>query len=265
MDHRGETNLDADRGAPGTSRVRHGGGRHRYEDRKGGPTYRPKVPNRDRDSDTGEWQLTDSGQWDSSQWDTGQWQRATDTGEWHLGDLAALDPESASTGHRPRHLRPDSFWDGIRLAGDDPRWVPTPASAPRSPVVAYPDPASAIPPAGSAPGAAKGRSDRGRMVHAVLHTVAWFVVPLLILFSRMLVRDETSTTDCVAGSACASEGAVATLMAALPRLGLALGVSIVVALVLARINHSWRPAGVGLAAALIGGGLTSAFFQLVSG
>lgn len=258
MDHRGETNLDTDRGAPDT-RGRHGGGRHRYEDRKDGPTYRPKVRNRDRDSATGEWQLTDPGEWDGGQWDTGQWQRVTDTGEWHLGDLAALDPESP--GHRPRHLRQDSFWDGIRLAGDDPRWVPTPASAPRSPVVAYPDPTT-IPPAGSTQGVAE-ESFR-RMVRAVLHTVAWFVVPLLILFSRMLVRDG-STRDCVAGSACAPEGSAATLMAALPRLGLALGVSIVIALVLARINHSWRPAGVGLAAALIGGGLTSAFFQLVGG
>jgi hypothetical protein len=97
MDHRGDTGLDPDRGdGPPTasgSRPRHGGGRHRFEDRQlAQPVYRPELPGHD----TRGWEPAD-------EWDTGQWQWGTDTGEWQLGDLAELDPDGEDQDdHRAR-------------------------------------------------------------------------------------------------------------------------------------------------------------------
>ncbi|GAA3780978.1 hypothetical protein GCM10022225_81700 [Plantactinospora mayteni] len=104
---------------------------------------------------------TDTGQWDGFT-DTGQWDRFTDTTEWRHGELAGL-ARGAETGRddptdggsrdpgRTEADGADTFWSGTRLAGDDPRWMGIPDSAPRSPAVAYPPPARPVSPARSAP------------------------------------------------------------------------------------------------------------------
>ncbi|MFY1688885.1 hypothetical protein [Plantactinospora sp. WMMB782] len=112
---------------------------------------------RDRSTDTGQFdRFTDSGQWD----------RFTDTTEWRRGELAGLAPDarpgrddSARSGRedqagsgfreaaRGEPDAADTFWSGTRLAGDDPRWMGIPDSAPRSPAVAYPPPARPVSPA----------------------------------------------------------------------------------------------------------------------
>ncbi|AVT40013.1 hypothetical protein [Plantactinospora sp. BB1] len=122
---------------------------------------------RDRNTDPGRWdRSTDAGQWDRStdtgQWDrstdTGQWDRFTDTTEWRHGELAGLARDAGSgrdtaadSGARGRERTEsdggDAFWSGTRLAGDDPRWMGIPDSAPRSPAVAYPPPARPVSPA----------------------------------------------------------------------------------------------------------------------
>lgn len=95
-----------------------------------------------RTATTGDWdRLTDSGVHARDEWsrddrepdpltDSGiraiKWDRLSDTGSHSLHDEAAQD-------------RFDAFWTGHRLAGDDPRWVPTPSSAPRSPAITYPE------------------------------------------------------------------------------------------------------------------------------
>ncbi|MFD0974919.1 hypothetical protein [Plantactinospora endophytica] len=90
----------------------------------------------------------ETGQWDGFT-DTGQWDRFTDTTEWRHGELAGLardtgpgrentaDGGSGQAG-RTEPDGGDAFWSGTRLAGDDPRWMGIPESAPRSPAVAYP-------------------------------------------------------------------------------------------------------------------------------
>lgn len=104
----------------------------------------------------------------------------------------------------------------------------------------------------------------------VCYTAGWYVVPVLVLFGWVLTRDNSVPAGCVtdaAGRGCESERAeaVASAAAALPRLGVALGVSVVAALVLRRVGRGWRTASVGLVAALIGGGVTSAVLHLTSG
>ncbi|WP_460914301.1 hypothetical protein [Plantactinospora veratri] len=113
---------------------------------------------RDRNTDPGRWdRSTDTGQWDRST-DTGQWDRFTDTTEWRHGELAGLARDAgggrdttADSGTRDRGRTEsdgaDAFWSGTRLAGDDPRWMGIPDSAPRSPAVAYPAPARPVSPA----------------------------------------------------------------------------------------------------------------------
>jgi len=94
-----------------------GSGRHARDG-----TTRPAADDRDEGIHTGQWErMTDTGSYDPT----------TTTGEWHRL-IGSVDDEPTD-----RH---DGFWSGHRLAGDDPRWVPTPPTAPRSPAVTFPEP-----------------------------------------------------------------------------------------------------------------------------
>ncbi|WBB78348.1 hypothetical protein O7606_19235 [Micromonospora sp. WMMD882] len=92
---------------------------------------------------------TGNGRWDGFT-DTGQWDRFTDTGRWDdTGWVGTGREDDTGLGRRDGGAgaegwpgpRPDGFWSGTRLAGDDPRWMATPTSAPRSPAVTgWPEP-----------------------------------------------------------------------------------------------------------------------------
>lgn len=283
------------------------------------------IDNPDAEDGTGVWSsFSETGRWDRST-DTGQWDRFTDTGVWDRSELAALDePDRRDAGANPPWRDRDAFWSGTRLAGDDPRWMETPTSAPRSPAVAYPRPPRTRPPGPSAAATTgarpaptvpverrtgrggrstqttrgarsaqipqsglaslPGRSNRperrieedlldtepGSHLAAVLYTAAWYAVPVLVFFVWLVTLDNSVPAGCVTdptGGGCDSERAqaLASILGAAPRFGAALMGSLVVALLLRWVSRSWRPASLGLASAVVGGGLSTVLYSVVTG
>ncbi|MFI6758178.1 hypothetical protein ACIBF5_03395 [Micromonospora sp. NPDC050417] len=297
---------------------------------------------RHQTSDTGQWdRITDTGQWDrldetdrpdreaeprvwSSFTDTGQWDRFTDTGVWDRSELDALDEQERRAGGPSWRDRGSDFWSGARLADDDPRWMETPTSAPRSPAVAYPRPPRIRPPddptpttTGSRvaampaeprisrskrggpsvsqvtrssrttpggtpdPAVPPSRSSRrleedlldtepGTHLAAVLYTAAWYAVPVLVFFIWLVTLDNSPPPGCVtdpAGGGCDSDRAQAltSILGAAPRFGAALMGSLVVALLLRWVSKAWRPASLGLASAVVGGGLSTVLYSVITG
>ncbi|GAA2033267.1 hypothetical protein GCM10009779_17860 [Polymorphospora rubra] len=273
---------------------------------------------RERTAETGQW---------SSYTDTGQWNRMTDTGSWapptddppygssadrHGRYRPARDDAESDRSRQARHHRDDEFWSGARLAEDDPRWVGTPATAPRSPAVSFPgttqspdalpDEPGAGPRTGvtipeqsrgrrAATAGSPGRStatrtattrrpatrddglldpDPGGAVASVLYTAAWYAVPLLFFFVWMLTLDNAAPVGCVAdaaGGGCASPrtNAVGSLLDGAPRFGAALATSLGVAVLLRWASGTWRAVSVGLAAAVVGGGLSTVLLSAITG
>lgn len=262
---------------------------------------------------------TDGRGWDRFT-DTGQWDRFTDTTEWDRGELARIDPEALEDRYWPG--QEDTFWSGTRLAGDDPRWMDTPTSAPRSPAVAYPaaDPGrdtvrrratgsvrSVRPdaqPRGGRSGAATrsgtatwtarptgstrrgfgsaslGSSRRlqddlldpnpGGPFLAVLYAAAWYSVPVLVFLVWLLTLDTSVPAGCVTdvtGGGCDSERARAMelVVSAAPRFGTAFASSLVCAVLLRWWGSTWRARSVGLAAAVVGGGISTVLLSVLSG
>ncbi|MGI5212641.1 hypothetical protein [Plantactinospora sp. CA-290183] len=253
--------------------------------------------------------------------DTGQWDRFTDTTEWRRDELVGPEPPGATE-------RGGAGWSGARLAGDDPRWTATPASAPRSPAVSYPASPRSAPPARSggrraavprqrtgtgagwersgassatargggldtaprrrptgrpASGTARRPSPLSRRLEddlldsrpsgplsAVLYAAAWYAVPALLFLVWVLTLDASVPVDCVpelTGGVCRSDRgqAVAALVNAIPRFVAALTASLVLAVLLRWWNDAWRAVTIGLAAAVVGGGLTTVLFSVISG
>ncbi|MEJ3742374.1 hypothetical protein WEI85_03640 [Actinomycetes bacterium KLBMP 9797] len=180
----------------------------------------------------------------------------------------------------------------VRLAGDDPRWVGIPSSAPRSPAVAYrdedDDPRARVPSPRSAPPGDRGRFDRqrpapssyrsrpslvevaeddllqeneladggrrGSVPAAIMATLAWFTVPVLLF----------AVYTFTIGSANRAQ-ALDSLIGSGGRLAAALAFSVVVAVLIRWVSTSWRSVSVGLAAAVVGGGLSTVLLSAISG
>lgn len=252
-------------------------------------------------ADTEQWDRPPGDWWPSDAWDsrggadrqplsdTGAWDRVADTGEW-----PGIDDESGRIDRNPAHPadpstadrretsgrvgnRTEGFWSGLRLAGDDPRWMATPSSAPRSPAVSVPQrtPADRAVPPSMPPLKRVATADRepaedspGTIWSALLATVAWYVVPALVLLAWILTLDGSPPADCAAdtapGCASARAQAAAAIVHSGPRIAAALAASTLVA-VLLRWASSWRAAGVGLAAAVIGGGVSTLMISVVTG
>ncbi|MFI5834357.1 hypothetical protein ACIA5A_11840 [Micromonospora sp. NPDC051300] len=252
-----------------------------------------------------------AGRWDrpEDRWDrtehTGEWDRFTDTG--HLdrvrdtGDRSpAVDPwDRTAPPVREGWASPErveEFWSGTRLAGDDPRWMETPTSAPRSPMVAYPSPRPRPAPRRRSPepvaaggsalrrgmdtigGGSWGRRleddlldpDPGGPLRPLVYTAACYLVPAVLLFLGLVFLDGQAPAGCVtdiSGGGCDSPRAhaFASLSAAAPRFGLALVSSLVVAVLLRQVGTTWRSATVALAAAVVGGGLSTVVISAVTG
>ncbi|WP_422772522.1 hypothetical protein ACN28C_05745 [Plantactinospora sp. WMMC1484] len=305
-------------------------------------------------ADTGRWDRTDPSGWDRST-DTGHWDRFTDTTEWRHGELTGPTREGdggreSAVGGAPgaaadRTAEPetgDAFWSGTRLAGDDPRWMGIPDSAPRSPAVAFPPSARPATPArrqgdlpptprrraeaapvsgragvadrtgvagrGGAVGYARGTGGTGTRagrrpsgagslpsttrtgrpsplsrrleddlldaqpsgpLAAVLYTAAWYAVAVLGIFVWVLTLDASVPVDCVPGvsGGCESERsqAMSALLGGVPRFLAALATGLVVAALVRWFNRTWRAVTVGLAAAVVGGGLSTVIFSAISG
>ncbi|HEX5543051.1 MAG TPA: hypothetical protein VFX60_16065 [Micromonospora sp.] len=234
----------------------------------------------DRPSDTGEWDRTsETGEWARTT-DTGEWRQLTDTGEWSRDDPAAPRQVVGEGDQHVGHGERNSFWEGIRLAGDDPRWMPTPASAPRSPAVGdfvLPDaPPVPLEPrlADTGPPGHRARRDPDAALvgtlRAMLYAAAWYVVPLLAIFVWTLTLDGNAPAGCVTdagGGGCESERAeaITSIVDAAPRFVAAIGASLAAVLLLRWVSRGWQVASVSLAAAVIGGGMSIVFFHLLYG
>ncbi|WBC13119.1 hypothetical protein O7600_18365 [Micromonospora sp. WMMA1998] len=249
--------------------------------------------------------------WDRSEsrWDrtehTGEWDRFTDTGHHERvrdgGDrYAGVDPwDRTAPPVREGWASPEraeEFWSGTRLAGDDPRWMETPPSAPRSPMVAYtaPRPRAAprrrpVEPVRSGGSALRQRvetigagswsrrleddlldPDPGGPLRPLVYTAACYLVPAVLLFLGLVFLNGQAPAGCVTdltGGGCDSPRAhaLASLLAAAPRFGLAMVSSLVVAVLLRQVGTTWRSATVALAAAVVGGGLSTVVISAVTG
>ncbi|MEH0973433.1 hypothetical protein V6U77_20130 [Micromonospora sp. CPCC 205546] len=252
----------------------------------------------DRSGEAGQWDRPDdTGQWNGPD-DTGQWERYADGGD---GDRTAPGSGGGAGEGWPwpgQDERDQGFWSDTRLAGDDPRWADPSVSAPRSPVVPYsaPRPRTASGRRGAGPvGAAtatsaarrraatagpQGRSrrieddlldpDQGGPWRPLFYTFVCYLVPAVLVFVWLLTLDGQVPAGCVTdinGGGCDSprSRALGSLASGLPRFGLALACSLVVALLLRRVGTTWRSASVALAAAVVGGGLSTVMISAVTG
>ncbi|MFV2102218.1 hypothetical protein [Micromonospora sp. LOL_024] len=214
-------------------------------------------------------------------------------------DAAAGAEMWSRAGRAESEPRREGFWPGTRLAGDDPRWVDAPASAPRSPVVGYtaPRPRSApqrrhaAAPLARQVGIAAVRRriesvgngswnrrleddlldpDTGGPWLPLLYTAACYLLPAMVIFVWLLTLDGTPPAGCVtdiSGGGCDSSRARAfgAMVGGIPRFGLALVSSLAVAMLLRRVGTTWRSTTVALAAAVVGGGLSTVMISAVTG
>lgn len=248
----------------------------------------------DRPAPGGGWQQAES-RWDRTE-HTGEWDRFTDTG--YLEPVRdGVDPwDRTAPPVREGWASPEraeAFWSGTRLAGDDPRWMETPTSAPRSPAVAYSAPRPRAVPRGRpvAPagptlrqrvetigGGSWGRRleddlldpDPGGPLRPLVYTVACYLVPAVLVVVGLLFLSGQPPAGCVTditGGGCDSPRthALDSLVSAAPRFGLALVSSLVVAVLLRQVGTTWRSATVALAAAVVGGGLSTVVISAVTG
>jgi hypothetical protein len=96
--------------------------------------------------------------------------------------------------------------------------------------------------------------DPGGPLAAVGFTAAWYSVPVVLFVVYMLVLDGAQQSQ-----------AFATLAGAAPQFGLSLVLSMVVAVGLRWASGTWKAASVGLAAAVMGGGLATVLNSAITG
>ncbi|MEU5944278.1 hypothetical protein ABZ793_01805 [Micromonospora sp. NPDC047465] len=92
----------------------------------------------------------------------------------------------------------------------------------------------------------------------------------MLIFAWLSTLDEQAPAGCVtdiSGGGCDSPRARAlgSLASGLPRFGLALASRLVVTLLLHRVGTTWRSATVALAAAVVGGGVSTVMISAVTG
>ncbi|MEV4705310.1 hypothetical protein AB0K03_18595, partial [Actinoplanes sp. NPDC049316] len=96
--------------------------------------------------------------------------------------------------------------------------------------------------------------DTGGPLAAVGYTVVWYGVPVVLFVLYMLVLNGTQQAH-----------ALSTLADAAPQFGLSLVLSMLVAVGLRWASGSWKAASVGLAAAVMGGGLATVLTSAITG
>jgi hypothetical protein len=94
----------------------------------------------------------------------------------------------------------------------------------------------------------------GGPLAAVGYTIVWYGVPVVLFVISMLFLNGTQQAR-----------ALSTLADAAPRFGLSLLLSMVVAVGLRWASGSWKAASVGLAAAVMGGGLATVLSSAITG
>ncbi len=96
--------------------------------------------------------------------------------------------------------------------------------------------------------------DTGGPLAAVGYTVVWYGVPVVLFVLYMLVLNGSQQAH-----------ALGTLAEAAPQFGLSLVLSMVVAVGLRWASGSWKAVSVGLAAAVMGGGLATVLSSAITG
>jgi len=94
----------------------------------------------------------------------------------------------------------------------------------------------------------------GGPLAAVGYTVIWYGVPIVLFVFYMLVVNSGAQTH-----------ALDTLAKAAPQFGISLVLSVVVAVGLRWVSSSWKAVSVGLAAAVVGGGLATVISSAITG
>ena len=94
----------------------------------------------------------------------------------------------------------------------------------------------------------------GGPLAAVGYTVIWYGVPIVLFVLYTLLLNRGSQAH-----------ALETLAKAAPQFGISLVVSILVAIGLRLVSHSWKAISVGLAAAVVGGGLATVLISVITG
>jgi hypothetical protein len=106
----------------------------------------------------------------------------------------------------------------------------------------------------------------GYLVTAML-TAAWYAVPMALWVVYALTLGSTPQPNCLdpAGDPCGAPRAEAlgTLAGAVPRLGTALGVSLVIAIAMRWANTTWRTLTIGFAASVVGAGIATVIFAAI--
>jgi hypothetical protein len=100
-------------------------------------------------------------------------------------------------------------------------------------------------------------------------TVAWYSVPVALYSAWSLTFPADPGTACahpIAGG-CPSPrtAALANLIHGLPRVGVALGIALLVAGLIRLGSAAWRPITVGFSSAIVGAGLATVLYSVLSG
>jgi hypothetical protein len=96
--------------------------------------------------------------------------------------------------------------------------------------------------------------DAGGPLAAVGYTVIWYGVPIVLFVLYMLLVDSGSRGQ-----------ALNTLANAAPQFGVSLVLSVLVAIGIRKVTDSWKAISVGLAAAVVGGGLATVISSAITG
>ena len=100
----------------------------------------------------------------------------------------------------------------------------------------------------------EGDQDTGGPLAAVGYTVIWYGVPIVLFVVYMLVVNTGSQSH-----------ALDTLAKAAPQFLISLILSVIVAVGLRKFSSSWKAISVGLAAAVVGGGLATVLSSAITG
>jgi hypothetical protein len=100
----------------------------------------------------------------------------------------------------------------------------------------------------------EGDQDSGGTLAAIGYTVIWYGVPIVLFVVYMLVIDTGSQSH-----------ALGTLAKAAPQFLISLVLSVLVALGLRKFSSNWKAISVGLAAAVVGGGLATVLSSAITG
>jgi len=204
--------------------------------------------------------------------------------ERRFGDDADPDPWNEERPPRPALSPRDRFATPVPISPPVGRPISPPLPAvrrPMPPVPAVPRPAVVPPGRRRAP---RNRYDWRVTRHAVRDvelvddqrhylatfgwTAAWFAVPYALFAAWTLTFPSSPGTACArpTGNACPSPRSLAltTLLHSLPRVGVAIGIALLIAALIRLGSTAWRPVTTAFSAAIIGAGTATVLYSVIN-